>query len=332
MNQEIVKIDVTDRKILLELDKDCRQSDRAIGKKVGKSREAVRYRIKQLENRGVIDGYITTINPNKFGYHLFKIFLQVANIEHERQKLVDYLESSDQVYWMGETEGTWDMIFATYAKDQVEFFEIKNDLLTRFRGIIVKMATGELVDVRQYPKNFLLPEGFMQLPEWDKTLLWGGVTENNELDTTDKELIRLLSNNARMPIVELARRTQTTVPVVMTKLKHLEQKNIVQAYRVALDLNALGLQFFKAIIYLKQLPDARKATLYEYVKNHPKIIYLIRTFTPWELELEFVVESYQECNEIIRALRSEFADVINNYELVIMYKEAWFPAYRKIFE
>lgn len=327
-----IRIDMTDRKILLELDKDCRQSDKSIGKKVGKSREAVRYRIKQLEKKGIIDGYITTINPNKFSYHLFKIFLQVANIEEERQKLIRYLETGENVYWMGETEGNWDMIFATYAKDQVEFFEIKNDLLTKFRGIIVKMATGELVDVRQYPKNFLVPEGFKQLPEWDKTLLWGGVTEDNELDKTDKELIRILSNDARISVVDLAQRTQTTTSIVMTKLKNLEQKQIVQAYRVALDLNKLGLQFFKAIIYLKQLPEGRKSTLYEYVKNHPKIIYLIRTFTPWELELEFVVESYQECNEVIRALRSEFADVINNYELVIMYKESWFPAYRKVFE
>jgi DNA-binding Lrp family transcriptional regulator len=332
MKHKDIRIDVIDRRILLELDKDCRQSDKSIGRKVGKSREAVRYRIKQLEKNGVIDGYITTINPNKFGYHLFKIFLQVANIEEERQRLIQYLETGESVYWMGQTEGNWDMIFATYAKDQVEFFEIKNDLLTRFRNIIVKMATGELVDVRQYPKNFLLPDEFKRASDWDKTLLWGGVTAYNELDAVDKRIILLLSNNARMSVVELAGRVNTTAAIVMTKLKNLEQKNILQAYRVALDLNKLGLQFFKAIIYLKQLPPDRKATLYEYVRNHPKMVYLIRTFTPWELELEFVVESYQECNGIVSALRAEFADVINNYELVIVYKESWFPAYRQLFE
>lgn len=330
MAKDGLKVDLVDRKLILELDKDCRQSDKQIGKKIGKSREAVRYRIKQLEKKGIIEGYIATVNPNKFGYRLFKMFLQVANIEEERRRLIQYLENGQQIYWLGFSEGNWDMIFATYAKDQVEFFEIKNDLLTKFRNIIIKMATGEIVDVQQYPKNFLLPDKFRQFADWDKTIVWGGVTENNEMDAIDRKILDILAHNARTTVTDLARRAKTTSSIIMTKMKRLEQKKILQAYRVALDLNKLNLQFFKAIIYLKQLPENRKMALYEYVKNHPKIVYVIRTFTPWELEIEFVVESYRECNETIGELRSVFADIINNYELVIIYKESWLPAYRRM--
>ena len=326
------KLDLVDRKILLELDKDCRVSDNQIARVVGKSREAVRYRIKQLEEKGIIDGYLTTINPNKFGYHLFKIFLQVENIETERQKLVSYLKTNERVYWMGLAEGNWDMIFATYAKNQIEFYDIKNDILTKFNHIIIKMATGELVDVKQYLKNFLLPEKYKSTKEWDKTVTWGGVTENYELDALDKNLIKILSNDARIPIVTLAQKTKSTVPIIRSRIAQLERANIIQAYRIALDLNKLGLEFFKAIIYLKQIPEERKMMFNEYIKNHPKIVYYIRTFTPWEIELEFVVENYLEFNEIIGEIRSQFADIIKNYELVIMYWESWFPAYKKMFE
>lgn len=332
MEKKPVKLDLIDRRILIELDKNCRRSDKQIAKSVGRSREAVRYRIKRLEGKGVIDGYITTVNPNKFGYHLFKIFLQVENVEEEREKLIAYLKKKEQIYWMGLTEGNWDMIFATYAKDQVEFFEIKNDLLTRFSHIIVNMATGELVDVRQHLKNYLLPAAFRSINQWDKTLLWGGITMYHEIDSLDKSIIKILSNNARIPLTELARKTNSTLSIVHTSIKRLEEKGIIQAYRISLDLNRLGLEFFKAIIYLKQLPKERERELYEYVKNHPKIIYFIRSFTPWEIELEFVVESYLEFNEIIRDLRSRFSDIIKNYELVLIYWESWFPAYKKMFD
>ena len=330
--KDIFKLDLIDRKILLELDKNCRQPEKHIAKAVGRSRESVKYRIQQLEKKGIIDGYLTTINPNKFGYHLFKIFLQVENIEEEREKLVDYLKSKEQIYWMGLSEGNWDMAFATYAKNQVEFYEIKNDLLTKFNHIIVKMATGELVDVHQHLKNFLLPQKFETIKEWDKTLLWGNVTEENNLDKIDKKILQILSNNARIPITKLAREVKSTASIVRSRIKRLEELDIIQAYRIALDLNKLGLEFFKAIIYLKKLPPNRKRAFYEYIKNHPKIIYFIRTFTPWEIELEFVVESYLEFNEIIKELRSEFSDVIKNYELMLMYWESWFPAYKKLFE
>jgi len=233
---------------------------------------------------------------------------------------------------MGLSEGNWDMIFATYAKNQVEFYEIKNDLLTKFNHIIVKIATGELVDVEQYLKNFLLPDQFKSVKNWDKSILWGNVTENNKLEEVDKEIIKILSNNARIPIAKLAREIKSTDSIVRARIKKLEELQIIQAYRIGLDLNKLGLEFFKAIIYLKKLPPKRKMAFYEYVKNHPKIIYFLRTFTPWEIELEFVVENYLEFNEIIGEIRSEFADIIRNYELVLIYWEGWFPAYKKLFK
>ncbi|MFO7677029.1 MAG: AsnC family protein, partial [Thermoplasmatota archaeon] len=40
-----MKLDLKDRKILYELDLDCRQSNSQIGKKVGLGRDVVSYRI-----------------------------------------------------------------------------------------------------------------------------------------------------------------------------------------------------------------------------------------------------------------------------------------------
>jgi len=49
-------LDLKDRKILYELDLNCRQSNTQIGKKVGLSRKVVEYRIKKMEEEGVIMG------------------------------------------------------------------------------------------------------------------------------------------------------------------------------------------------------------------------------------------------------------------------------------
>jgi len=46
--QENYKLDVRDRKILVELDEDARQSNNQIGKKVGLSKEVVKYRIDKM--------------------------------------------------------------------------------------------------------------------------------------------------------------------------------------------------------------------------------------------------------------------------------------------
>ena len=51
---EKVKLDLTDRKILAELDANCRISNSALAKKVNKSRESVKYRIQQLQKKRIL--------------------------------------------------------------------------------------------------------------------------------------------------------------------------------------------------------------------------------------------------------------------------------------
>ena len=56
------KIDKIDRKILYALDLDSKQSLNSLGKKVGLGKETLFYRIKNLQERGIIDKFVTIIN------------------------------------------------------------------------------------------------------------------------------------------------------------------------------------------------------------------------------------------------------------------------------
>ena len=84
-----IKLDLTDRKILAELDKNCRIHNSILAKKVHKSREAVKYRIQQLQKNGILTGFITSINPNKLGFYMFKVYLKLENIPNQREKFFE---------------------------------------------------------------------------------------------------------------------------------------------------------------------------------------------------------------------------------------------------
>ena len=60
-NVNMHKIDLKDRKILYELDLNCRQSNTQIGKKVGLKRDVVSYRINRLQEEGVIKNFWTAL-------------------------------------------------------------------------------------------------------------------------------------------------------------------------------------------------------------------------------------------------------------------------------
>ena len=316
-----IKLDKADRKILAELDKNCRIPTTKLAKIVLKSRQAVEYRINQLVKKGIITSFNTSFNPHKMGYKIYKIYLKLRNIPEEKQKLFDYLKSSGIVYWMGECSGSWDLIFGVFSKSDYEFFELKNNLISQFNKIIVEEEGGILVDVMQYPKmyftNKILPP-----------VMFAGEIVHNELDELDYAILGEVVNNARIPINELAKKINSTPIIVRGRLKKLEKKGIIIQYRIGIDLNKLGLELYKAIILLDRYTKEDEIKLLEYLSNIPNIQYFIRNI--WQIEPEIVVSSYQEYYRIIEDLKKEFPYVIRTVDFVLMITDEWTPGFRNL--
>ena len=316
-----IKLDKADRKILAELDKNCRIPTTRLAKIVRKSRQAVEYRINQLVKKKIITSFNAAFNPHKMGYKIYKIYFKLRNIPEEKQRLFDYLRNSGIVYWMGEFSGKWDLIFAFFVKGDYEFFELKNDLISKFNKIIVDEAGGILVDVKQYPKMYFTNE---IVPP----TMFAGEMVNNELDELDYAVLGEVVNNVRIPINELAKKVDSTPTIVRGKLKKLEKNGIIIHYRIGIDLNKLGLELYKAIIRLDRYTKEDERKLLEYMSNLPNIHYYIRNI--WEIEPEIVVSSYQEYYKIIENLRKEFPYVIRTVDSVLMITDEWTPGFRNL--
>ncbi|MEK6942865.1 MAG: AsnC family transcriptional regulator [Nanoarchaeota archaeon] len=319
-----IQLDTTDRKIIAELDKNCRISNAQLAKKVHKSREAVKYRIQQLQKDGVLQGFITSINPNKLGYYMFKVYLKLENIPNEREKFFEELKQNKDIYWYGISDGVFDVVFAFLSKSIPEYFEKINTLLSKWEHLIVSKVLGTMVDTRQYNKKFFTNEKNADC------VTFGGDVVDNKIDELDSKILLILANEARIPLTELSRKTESTIEIVRGRIRKLEEKGIILNYRIAVDFNKLGLEFFKAIIYFRKLSDKDEKSLFEWMSQHPNSLYYIRSLAPWEVEFEFAVENYQHFNKIINELRKAFPHVIRNYEHLIMIHESWMPAYQEI--
>ncbi len=318
-----IKLDKIDKKIIAELDKNCRISNTQLAKIVGKSREAVKYRITQLQKKGIIQRFVTSINPNKLGYYMFKVYLQLENIPQERERFFEFLKNNKDIYWFGISDGVFDCVFAILSKSIVEYFHQIHNIFTEFKDLIVRKVLGTMVDTHQYNKKFLTNEE-------GSFVIFGGDVVDNKIDEIDSKILEILANDARIPIAHLAHKVKSTVEIVRNKIKKMEEKGIILSYRISVDFNKLGFEFFKAIIYFKTLSEKDEKSLLEWMRVHPNSVYYIRSLAPWEVEFEFVVENYQKFNKIINDLRKKFHHVIRNYEHLIMIYESWMPAYREM--
>jgi Lrp/AsnC family leucine-responsive transcriptional regulator len=320
-------LDKIDCRILYELDKNCRLSDNQLAKIVRRSRESVRNRIKKLVDEGIIQGFITSINPSKFGYMFFKLYFQLANIPEERERFDEYFKKLPGLYWFGGNDGVWDFHATMYAKDVKEFNRIKNKIYTDFKRLIIKRDIGVLINVHQYAKKYLVPE----LKERPEPVIFADDVVQNRLDETDKKILNKLAQNARLSLVDLAKQTNLTVDIVRSRMKKLEQQGVIMQYRVAVNHKKLGFDMFKAFIYFQNLSEKDEQKLLEYSKQNTKICYLIRQLSAWDVELELMAENYSEFTNIMNSLRQEFSDSLRNYEFALMREDIWVFGEKDIF-
>ena len=81
-----------DRKILHELQKNCRQSSSSIGDKIALSPSACHRRIGLLEERGLIEGYSARLNGEKLGYAM--TFYVEVTLEGQSESILSAFEKA----------------------------------------------------------------------------------------------------------------------------------------------------------------------------------------------------------------------------------------------
>ena len=82
------------------------------------------------------------------------------------------------------------------------------------------------------------------------------------LDATDWRLLHLLGDHARSSFAELGRKLRLSPPAVAERMKRLEDRGVVRAYRAEIDLSALGRGlhvYFRVIVQPKDYPRFNKA-------------------------------------------------------------------------
>lgn len=317
---KIDKIDKIDQRILYELDQNCRLSDNQLAKIVRRSREAVRHRIKRLQQQEIIAGFRAAINPSKFGMMMFKLYFQLANVPAERKRFHEYFRRLPEIYWFGESDGAWDFHATLYAQSISEFNSLKNKIFTDFKDIIITRDVGVLVQVRNYPVRFLVPE----LQGHPQPITYAGELVFNALDELDKKILSILSYQARIPLVQLAKKCQSTVDIIRNRMRKLERKGIIERYRAVINYNKLGYEYFKAFIYFDNLSELAERKLVQYVHQHSNIQFLIFQLSSWDAELEIVAKNYHEFTSIMDNIRKEFVQQIHHYDFCLLREDVWY--------
>lgn len=301
-------MDLYDRRLLYELDKDASQSLSRLAKKLQRSKQFVAYRLKRLEEE-VILGYQAIVDMSKMGYFAFRVYIKFRQMMKDDEKaFVEHLKNKAPHIWtIIKAHGRWDYALVIGVTNAHQFHETW-DQVQVFQDFLRGHRVALYAPIHNFNKTF----GIKDADIVERTY---GTSSSEEVSEKDKEILHIYSNNVRMPLSDIAQKVGVSPDTVRRKIKSLEERGIIVGYKLMLDHRKLALTAYQVDMLLKTVD--RKREMREYCRKHPAIYQINDTIGGATFEIEVLVADFTELLEVIDEFRERFDDVIadiNHFE------------------
>jgi DNA-binding Lrp family transcriptional regulator len=309
-------LDLKDRKILFELEQDSRQSLTQLSKKVGSKKETIFHRIKNLEKKGIIKKYLTEINVYKLGYQFYPMLVRYQNTTPQIEKeIFDYLKKSQYTAWLTTCEGAWNINLTLIAKGNFELKKFLDEFLENYSRYISDKHIFITTEIHYFKRGFWLNRKTQQTISTGKDI-------GLDLSKKDLQLLKILSTEARKPLVDIGKELKDNPKNIAYKIKKLEKDKIIQGSRILVDFSKIGYKYYKVWFSLKDVGENNFKELMNYFREKPSIIWATELIGFYDLSIEMEVKDVVEFRETLNEVKEKFFNLIMKHESLLIFEES----------
>jgi len=134
-DEEKIKYDEKDFKIIKEYSNNVRLPLLRLAEKLKLSLNTIRYRIKDLEKKGIIVGHKLNLNLEILGYEGYRIDLHLISLKRNKE-IYEYCKQHKNIYQIMNSIGGADFEMSVVVKDLYHLIEILDELKEKFKEVI----------------------------------------------------------------------------------------------------------------------------------------------------------------------------------------------------
>lgn len=295
-------VDLKDKRILYELGLNARITNKILAKKIALSESSTINRLNNLEKEEILLGTQTIIDNSKLGFEGFRVYFKfVSTTTEEENKIFSWLKQNRTVSVLAKCSGITDGAIMCWVKNKKEFEDFVNEFKDKFRDKISELDISVYCETYHFSRDYLLDK--------DKTrqIIKIGNNEQVKYDELDERILRSIFANARRNIIEISEELKEPPRTVAFRLKQLESKKIIAGYAITLNTSAIGYEYYKLNIILSKNIPTRE--LIEFATHNRNTIYLDRTISKYDLELNVELKDKTELSKLIQEIKDKFGGI-----------------------
>jgi DNA-binding Lrp family transcriptional regulator len=290
-----------------------------LAKMVGRSRDAVQYRIDRLMNNGVLQGHQPIVDIESFGYAAYHIFLRLSQPTKEHEdEVITRLRRYPFSRAVITCRGKYDLELAVIARSLQEFDTILSTVLRDCGRYVQEFDT--IIKTRSYVAR-VLPLSF--LPEKEP----GAAPAKQVLiDETDIRVLHALAKEPLAPYYRLGERVGVSHDTVQYRIKRMILGGILLKIAPIINYARLGYSTYTVLMRFNGL--LKEERFAQALRQDRHVLWAIKCVGRYNALMYVCVQSTEELNETLSHLRRHSAEAVLEYEILIAYEEhkyTYFP-------
>jgi Lrp/AsnC family leucine-responsive transcriptional regulator len=328
--------DETDLVLLSELSLNGRESLTRLAERLGLSKQRLSYRLRNLQQRGVLSGFFAIPNIFRLGFEHFRVFVKFHHFTEAREKeLLDHLVSRPEVSWLTQLDGDFDLEFVVWAQGVPAFEAAYDDILAQFGAMFREKYFSLATRIEFFPWRFLAlkvpaegaPGGARPDGEAPTTGIALESGKPLRIDPIDRRLLAELSRSGRLSLAALARRCRVSPASAAIRVRALRRSGAIAGFGAKIDHGRLGWTYRKVFLQLENPAGEALARLSAWLRSQAEVIFLVKSIGTYDLEAELMTRSTADFFAFMRRLRTAFAADLSGQRSVIVLRELKYGQY-----
>jgi len=308
-------LDIKDKKLIYHLSINARESHTQLAKKVGLSKNSIKYRIQRLQQEGIIKHFSTVVNLGTLDITTFTILLKFNDDIYENKSIINYFKEHEFADWVTTLSGEWDIFAEFVAKDINHLYQLIREITNNFNKTLNTyqvFLSRDTIKVEHLIEDFYANLKLEPIPTKTRK------QETIKIDKTDKKILNLLGQDSSLQYHDIAEKLKLTMDVVRYRMKNLIKNEIIIKFFPEISLPKLGYTEYLYTLKLKNLSKEKLTQIRKTIEADKSITYAFIDINSTNIIFVCAFKSPDGIDTISRKLRNQFPEAIEKQKYLII--------------
>jgi len=322
----MIKLDTKDRKILYYLSMDSRLSYTQLAKKVALSKNSIKYRIERLRKLNIISKYASVVNIGSLNLTTAAVLLKFNEDIYEKEEIINYFKQHGHADWIIVLSGQWDLFVEFIVDNLYAFEDLLKEIQSKFGNLLNTYQVFFSSDILRV--EHLIKDFYKDL-EVEEVITTQRTKEIHKIDNTDKRILATLNQDSSLPLLEIARKINSSIDIVRYRIKNMINKGVIIKSFAEISLKKLGYTKYLYRIKLKNIDQEKLNKLKSRIKTNNNITYAFFDVVNQSIVFVCAYNLPEEIDHLSRSLRKDFREIIDNQEYLLIKEQVLFNLFPK---